>query len=58
MSSSSTGRPAYPPLVMLWVLLLQGWYGLGDPGMEEALGDRLSFRRFAGLGLDEHRARA
>jgi transposase, IS5 family len=51
--SSSTGRPSYPPLVLLKVLLLQGWYGLSDPAMEEALGDRLSFRRFAGLGLDE-----
>ncbi len=35
------------------VLLLEGWYGLGDPAMEEALGDRLSFRRFVGLGLEE-----
>jgi len=51
--ASSTGRPSYPPLVLLKVLLLQGWYGLSDPAMEEALGDRLSFRRFAGLGLDE-----
>ena len=51
--ASERGRPAYPPLVHLRILLLQGWYGLSDPGMEEALGDRLSFRRFAGLGLDE-----
>jgi IS5 family transposase len=51
--ASAKGRPAYPPLVHLRILLLQGWYGLSDPGMEEALGDRLSFRRFAGLGLDE-----
>lgn len=51
--ASERGRPAYPPLVHLRVLLLQGWYGLSDPAMEEALGDRLSFRRFAGLGLDE-----
>jgi len=50
---SGTGRPSYPPLVMLKVLLLQGWYGLGDPAMEEALGDRLSFRRFVGLGLED-----
>jgi len=50
---SSTGRPAYPPLVLLKVLLLESWYGLGDPAMEEALGDRLSFRRFVGLGLEE-----
>jgi IS5 family transposase len=51
--ASQRGRPAYPPLVHLRILLLQGWYELGDPGMEEALGDRLSFRRFVGLGLDE-----
>lgn len=51
--AAQRGRPAYPPLVHLRILLLQGWYGLSDPGMEEALGDRLSFRRFAGLGLDE-----
>lgn len=51
--ASATGRPAYPPLVLLKVLLLQGWYGLSDPAMEEALGDRLSFRHFVGLGLEE-----
>jgi IS5 family transposase len=34
-------------------LLLQQWYGLSDPGLEEALADRLSFRRFCGLALDE-----
>jgi IS5 family transposase len=28
-------------------------YGLSDPGLEEALIDRLSFRRFCGLELDE-----
>jgi IS5 family transposase len=45
------GEPAYPPLVMFKILLLQRWYGLSDPAMEEALFDRLSFRRFAGLAL-------
>ena len=44
------GRPSYPPLLMVKVLLLQQWYTLSDPQMEEALGDRLSFRRFVGLG--------
>jgi IS5 family transposase len=33
--------------------LLQQWYGLSDPGLEEALADRLSFRRFLGLSLSE-----
>ena len=51
--SSGTGRPAYPPLALLKVLLLESWYGLGDPAMEEALSDRLSFRRFVGLGLED-----
>ncbi len=51
--SAEKGRPSYPPLSMLKVMLLQQWYGLSDPGMEEALGDRLSFRRFTGLALDE-----
>jgi IS5 family transposase len=51
--TARTGRPAFSPLVMLKILLLQSWYGLGDPEMEEALGDRLSFRRFVGLSLGE-----
>lgn len=50
---SAKGRPSYPPLMLLKVLLLQGWYGLSDPGMEEALADRLSFRRFVGLSLED-----
>lgn len=49
--SSRRGEPSYPPLVMFKALLLQRWYQLSDPGLEEALYDRLSFRRFAGLAL-------
>ena len=47
------GRPAYPALVMFKALLLQSLYGLSDMELEEALVDRLSFRRFVGLGLEE-----
>ena len=47
-----TGRPPYDPLSMFKALLLQQWYGLSDPGLEEALLDRVSFRRFCGLALD------
>jgi transposase, IS5 family len=47
-----TGRPPYRPLSMVKALLLQQWYGLSDPGLEEALLDRVSFRRFCGFGLD------
>lgn len=51
--SSRRGEPSYPPLAMFKVLLLQRWYALSDPAMEEALFDRLSFRRFAGLALED-----
>ena len=34
--------------MMVKVLLLEQWYNLSDPQMEEALQDRISFRRFAG----------
>jgi IS5 family transposase len=47
------GRPAYRPLVMFKSLLLQQWYQLSDAELEEALADRLSFRKFAGMRLDE-----
>jgi transposase len=49
--AASEGRPAYRPLVMLKALLLQQWYQLSDPGLEEALLDRFGFRRFVGVGL-------
>ena len=41
--SAVEGRPSYPPLLMVKVLLLEQWYNLSDPQMEEALGDRISF---------------
>src|SRR6478672_7106082 len=53
LRSDGAGRPAYPPLQMFKVLLLQSLYGLSDAEMEEALGDRLSFRRFCGLALTD-----
>lgn len=51
--ASPKGRPSYPLLLMFKILLLQQWYGLSDPGMEEAVADRISFRRFVGLGLGD-----
>jgi IS5 family transposase len=47
------GRPPFAPLVMFRALLLAQWYDLSDRDLEEALCDRLSFRRFAGLGLEQ-----
>lgn len=40
-------------LSLFKALLLQQWYQLSDPGLEEALTDRISFRRFCGFALDE-----
>jgi IS5 family transposase len=53
LREGGSGRPAYPSLLMFKVLLLQSLYGLSDAEMEEALVDRLSFRRFAGLALTD-----
>jgi len=47
------GRPGYPVLVLFKALLLQSLYGLSDRELEEALDDRLSFRRFVGLSLEQ-----
>jgi len=45
------GRPQMPLSVMLRIYCLQQWYGLSDPGAEEALYDMQSMRGFAGLEL-------
>ncbi|NKB55012.1 MAG: IS5 family transposase [Alphaproteobacteria bacterium] len=50
---SKKGRRGYPALSMYKAVLLQQWYGLSDPDLEEALGDRLSFRRFCGFSLSD-----
>lgn len=47
------GRPPFPPVVMFRALLLAQWYDLSDRDLEEALCDRLSFRRFVGLGIEQ-----
>lgn len=49
----SVGRPAYPPLVLFRVLLLQRWYNLSDPAMVEQLRYNFLFLKFAGLSLDD-----
>jgi len=46
------GRPPFDPLLMLKALLLQQWYRLSDADLEEAINDRVSFRKFLGLSLE------
>jgi Transposase domain (DUF772) len=52
IDGSAMGAPGYPPLTMFKIVLLQQWHTLSDPGAEEAVRDRLSFRRFCGPPLD------
>ena len=53
LRDNGPGRAAWPPLVLFKALLLGALYGLSERELEEALSDRLSFRRFCGLGLEE-----
>ena len=46
------GRHPYPIATMLRIHLMQNWFGLSDPAMEEALYEVASMRRFAHLSLD------
>jgi IS5 family transposase len=52
LEPEGAGRPPFEPLAMLKALVLQQLYGLSDAGLEEALNDRVSFRRFVGLPLE------
>ena len=50
-TSSKGGRPPYPLETMLRIHLLQQWYDLSDPAMEDALIEVPTMRRFAGIDL-------
>lgn len=43
------GRPPIPLEVMLRIYLMQQWYALSDPAMEDSLYDIEAMRRFAGV---------
>lgn len=45
------GRRPYPLASMLRIHLMQNWFGLSDPGMEEALYEIVPIRQFAHLPL-------
>jgi len=46
---AGTGRPLTEVELLLRLHCLQLWYNLSDPGLEDAVHDRLSFQRFLGL---------
>lgn len=47
------GRPPFALLLLFKMHLLQVWFGLSDAGCEFQVKDRLSFRKFLGLGIDD-----
>jgi IS5 family transposase len=51
--SSVRGAPAYPPLMMFKILILQAWYNLSDEALEKQIARDLMFRRFIDLSLSE-----
>jgi transposase, IS5 family len=65
VGTSSEGADAYPPLLLFKCLMLQKWfrpstifrtYGINihsDPGLENQINDRLSFKRFLGLSFSK-----
>src|ERR1035437_3407722 len=53
MYRGTTGRPLCAPLALFKMSLPQHCYGLSDPQCEELVADRLSWRRFLGVGLQD-----
>ena len=51
--TAGRGRRPYPLASMLRVHLMQNWFALSDPAMEEALYEIASLRAFAHLSLGE-----
>lgn len=50
-TKAGNGRRPLNLLLMIKIYCLQQWYNLSDPGMEEAIYDRLSFQRFLEIDL-------
>jgi transposase, IS5 family len=52
-TSDAGGRPNVPVEMMLKAMMLQKWHNLSDAVLEGMLRDRISFRRFLGIGLSD-----
>ena len=54
VGKSEEGADAYSPLLLLKCTLLQKWFRIpSDPELENQINDRISFKKFLGLGLDQ-----
>jgi IS5 family transposase len=52
-NTSNGGASNWSIVLMIKCLMLQKWFNLSDPMLEEMLLDRLSFRRFVGLSMND-----
>ena len=50
---NNTGAKPYDVVLLFKILLLQGYYGLGDSKVEYQIEDRTSFKAFLGLSTDD-----
>jgi IS5 family transposase len=50
---SKLGRPAFPTMFMFKIYLLQQWYDLSDRQAEFQICDRLSFKKYLDLGMED-----
>ena len=54
VGKNAEGADAYHPLLLLKCLLLQQWFRIdSDPELETQINDRISFKKFLGLPMDE-----
>jgi IS5 family transposase len=53
VGASKEGADAYPPILLFKCLLLQKWFHIdSDPELESQVNDRISFKKFLELSLD------
>ena len=52
-NTAKGGASNYPIVMMIKCMMLQKWFNLSDPMLEEMLCDRISFRRFVGLKMED-----
>ncbi|EFK08102.1 transposase, IS4 family [delta proteobacterium NaphS2] len=54
VGKSKEGADAFSPLLLMKCMLLQKWFHIpSDPELETQINDRISFRKFLGLSLDQ-----
>ena len=50
--TSQYGASSYSKILLFKIILLQTWYNLSDPVVEEQINDRISFIKFLKISLD------